>query len=296
MPKLPSGLKLYIAKLAVIDFKGRTDWFRCPSGHFWFMTPNLTVSPPPYSLTTEITFDFISAPVPRSRREAAQFVHVYLEDPTHGIFWRGDWLDTFEQTYSLSADDLKFWKEWMAANEDFLDDTIVACQAQAAHNSQLSGYKGLPGEYMIFMTLPANSVGKEIVPSRIQHYKLSQLMVRKHRLPESVRQMDYELAVNYVAGDLQDHGYRITFANRSRTESPSLVAESRNGKIAVQVTVARAPEDASYSQSDIARIKAYAPAGTSEYGFAAVGLLPTAPRSPNGDPGFHIKYAGIKKV
>lgn len=296
MPQLPSGLKLYISKLAIIDFQGENNWFRCPPGHFWFMTPNLSVSPPPYSPTSEITFDFLSAPVPQSRREAAQFVHVYLEDPVYGMFWRGDWLDTFTDTYSLSNEDINFWKEWKVSNEDFLDNTINACQEQATQNSKLCGYKGFPGEYMIFMTLPANSIGKEIVPSRIKPYPLSQLMLRKHRLPESVKQMDYELAVNLVVDDLQNHGYRITFVNKNRTEMPSLIAESQIAKIAVQIVVARVPDEAKYTQSDIIQLKNCSPSSIQEFGLASIELLPTAPRSPNGDQGFHIKYEGIKKT
>ena len=62
------------------------------------MTPNLTVSAPPYSPSDEIVFDFLSAPVPTTREEAAQYVHIYLEDPVHGMFWRGDWLDQRQPT------------------------------------------------------------------------------------------------------------------------------------------------------------------------------------------------------
>jgi hypothetical protein len=297
MPELPSGQKLYISKLSVIDFQGRADWFRCPAGHFWFMTPNLTLSPTPFSPRDEIIFDFLSAPVPTTRQEAAQYVHVYLEDPVDGMFWRGDWLDSFEITFDLNPEDRAFWRSWLSDNQNFLDETVVACRKQAASNQNMSGtYQKFPGEYMIHMTMPANSVGKEIVPSRIKPYALSQLMERRHKLPESVKQLDYEVAVNYVAADLQDHGYRIHSANQDRTTSPSLILQSRVGNLAVRVVVARAPDEAVFSASDIAELKACSPNDVTEFGFACVGLLPTVPRSQDGHQGFHMKYEGIKRV
>ncbi|HHU16487.1 MAG TPA: hypothetical protein GXZ62_15005 [Lentisphaerae bacterium] len=297
MPELPSGLRLYISKLAVVDFQGRTDWFRCPSGHFWFMTPNLTVSAPPYSPSDEIVFDFLSAPVPTTREEAAQYVHIYLEDPVHGMFWRGDWLDNFEASLDLKEEDRTYWRSWLRDNQDFLDETVAACRKQAASNENMSGtYQQFPGEYMIHMTMPANSIGKEIVPSRVKPYALSQLMERKHKLPDSVKQLDYEVAVNYVAADLQDRGYRVRSANRDRTSSPSLIVQSRSGSMALRVVVARAPDEAHFSATDVAQLKACSPTDVTEFGFACIGLLPTAPRSEAGQQGFHMKYEGIKKV
>ena len=260
-------------------------------------TPNLTLSPPPYSPSDEIVFDFLSAPVPTTREEAAQYVHIYLEDPVHGMFWRGDWLDTFDTSFDLRPEDKAFWQSWLRDNGDFLDETVTACQRQAATNQNMSGtYQKFPGEYMIYMEMPANSVGKEIVPSRIKLYALSQLMQRKQKLPDSVRQLDYEVAANYVSADLQDHGYTVVSASRTRTSSPSLVAESRGGTLAVRVVVARAPDEAGFSDSDIADLRACSATDVTEFGFACVGLLPTAPRSPEGHQGFHMKYEGIKRI
>jgi len=297
MPNLPSGLKVYISNLSIVDFQGTTEWFSCPRGHFWFMTPNLTMSAPPYLPTSEVVFDFLSAPVPKSRSEAMQFVHVYLEDVEEGIYWRGDWLDTFAETYPLSPVDTEYWDRWLTKNGDFFDKTIMSCEAQAVHNRRLSGsYRGFPGEYMIHMTQAATSVGKEIVPSRIKPYSLSQLMARKHRIPDSVKQTDYEMALGYVARDLQNQGYEVTSASKSYKESPSLIAELHNAKIAVQIVVARAPDDAIFAQSDIVRLKRSSPAGIHAYGFAAIGLLPTTPRSADGCPGFYIKFDGIVNV
>lgn len=149
---------------------------------------------------------------------------------------------------------------------------------------------------MIHMTMPANSIGKEIVPSRVKPYALSQLMERKHKLPDSVKQLDYEVAVNYVAADLQDRGYRVRSANRDRTSSPSLIVQSRSGSMALRVVVARAPDEAHFSATDVAQLKACSPTDVTEFGFACIGLLPTAPRSEAGQQGFHMKYEGIKKV
>ena len=297
MPELPSGLKLYVSKLAVIDFQNRTDWFRCQPGHFWFMTPNLTLSPPPYAPTDEIIFDFLSAPIPTSRAEAAQFVHVYHEDHNHGIFWRGYWLDDFEHSCPLSSEDRVSWHQWLTDNQDFLDDTISACKKQAKFNQEMTGnYPASPDEYMIHMTMPANSVGKELLPERIQLYTLSQLMQRKHKLPSAVRQLDYELAVNFVATNLQGQGYEIDSVNRDRGSCPSILMRSKTSRLAVRVIAVRAPDKANFSQSDITELKSCSQKEITEFGFACVGLLPTAPRSPDGQPGFHIKYEGLQSV
>lgn len=297
MPELPSGLRLYLAKLSIIDFQGRTDWFRCPPGHFWFMTPNLSLSSPPFSPTDEIIFDFLSAPVPTTRQEAAEFVQVLVEDRDHGIYWRGDWLDTFETTFDLAPEDRAAWRAWLPDNLDLLDIAISASERQAASNQNMTGsYTKFPGEYMIYMTIPAHSIGKEIVPSRIQPYALSQLMERKHKLPESVKQLDYEVAVNHVAADLQDHGYRTPSANRDRSACPSLIAQSATGALAVRVCVSRAPDEALCSEADIAALKNCLSTDITQCGIARVGLLPALPRSPEGNQGFHLKYAGIERL
>lgn len=297
MPQLPSGIKLYLSKLSVIDFERHTEWFRCPEGHFWFMTPNLSVSLPPYKPTDEIVLDFLSAPIPKSREEAKQFVHVLFEDPVHGMYWRGDWLDSFENTFHMSTNDRVHWKEWLDRNQDFLDLTIKACFDQAATNKAMIGtYKNFPGEYMINMMMTANSIGKEIVPQKIKIYPLSELTGRKHRLPESIRQADYEVAVQIVGNDLSEQGFRIAFADKSPEAYPSLIAETRTGRIGVKVVVARAPDEASFTQSDIEKLKSSVSGPYLGFAIAPVGLLPTSPRSPEGDPGFHVKYNGIKKV
>lgn len=255
------------------------------------------MSSPPYKPTDEIVLDFLSAPIPNSREEAKQFVHVLLEDPAHGIYWRGDWLDTFETTFQMSKDDRDHWRGWLDRNQDFLDLTIKACFDQAAASQAMVGaYKNFPGEYMIHMKMPANSLGKEIVPQRIGIYALSELMQRKHRLPESIRQADYELAVQIVGNDLSEQGFRIAHTDRSPDAYPSLIAETRTGQVGVKVVVARAPDEASFTNRDVEELKSSVSGPFLGFAMAPVGLLPTSPRSPEGDPGFHVKYNGLKKV
>ena len=297
MPQLPSGTKLHIAKLSVIDFGLDTEWFRCPAGHFWFMTPNLTMSSPPYKPADEIFLDFLSAPIPKSREEAKQYVHILFEDSVHGIYWRGDWLDTFESTYQMSTKDRDHWRGWLDQNQDFLDLTIKACFDQAAANQSMVGtYKKYTDEYMIHMKMSANSIGKEIVPDRIGLYTLPQLMERKHRLPESIKQTDYEFALKIVENDLSEQGFRNALVHRPREAYPSVIAEMRTGWIGVKVIVARAPDEASFTSSDIEKLKSSASGPFDDYAIALVKLLPNCPRSPQGEPGFYVKYNGIKKV
>ena len=66
--------------------------------------------------------------------------------------------------------------------------------------------------------------------------------------------------------------------------------------MALRVVVARAPDEAHFSATDVAQLKACSPTDVTEFGFACIGLLPTAPRSEAGQQGFHMKYEGIKKV
>lgn len=296
MPQLPSGLKVYLSNLAVIDLQGRKDWFKCAPGHFWYLTPNLTESPPPYRPQDEITLDFQSAPVPADRDEAMHFVHVFLEDPGWGIYWRGDWMADFHDTYPLSKDDRNFWLGWMGQNNDFLDLLIQKATAQSREVQGLTGiYSKSPRESMIGMKMPAYCLGKEIVDERVFFYALSQLMQRTHRLPAGILQLDYETAFGVVANDLRQSGFTILETERDYEADYSLIAKDPSGtQVAVKVTTTRAPLEPAFTKAEVARLKRI-PRGRRNY-MAPVGLLATAERSPDGHQGFHLKYTGIVEV
>ena len=295
MPQLPSGLKVYLSSLAVVDFQGRTDWLRCPESHFWYLTPNLSVSPPPYRPQDEITLDFQSAPVPLSRVEAMHFVHVLLEDPEFGIYWRGDWLPDFHESYPLSKDDRNFWLSWMGQNVDFLDNLISSARTQSVAVRDVTGqYKNSPRDYMIGMRMPAWCLGKEVVDERVFFYPLSQLIARSHRLPPSIQQLDYETAVNIVEQSLDQQGFRITNAERNYEGDFSLLADGRTGKIAVKVTTRRAPLEPTFTKDEVERLKRLPHA--QRFFMAPVGLMPVAERSPDGHVGFYSKYEGLIEV
>ncbi|NCC52518.1 MAG: hypothetical protein EOM20_15050 [Spartobacteria bacterium] len=232
-----------------------------------------------------------------TRKEVAQYIHVFFIDPVHGMFWRGDWLDNFEDSCALTQEDRGFWRSWLRDSQDFLDEAMDDCRRQAASNQNMSGtYEKFSGEYMIHMTMPASSLGSRIIPSRIKPYTWTQWMEREHKLPESVRQLDYEMAVNFVTADLQDHGYITQRVNRDRISSPSLIAQSRSGALAVRIVVARAPNEANFSASSITELKAGSPTDVTEFAFACVVLLPAAPRLEDGRQVFYMKYEGIKRV
>jgi len=295
MPLLPSGLKAYLSSLAVVDFQGRVDWFRCPKGHFWYLTPNLSVSPPPYRPQDEITLDFQSAPVPQNRDEAMHFVHVLLEDPEIGVFWRGDWLPDFHETYSLTKEDRNFWLGWIGQNDDFLDHVISSAREQSDAILNVTGqYKNIPRDSMIGMRMPAFCLGKEVVDEKVFFYPLSQLLEKSHRLPSSVQQLDYETAVSIVEQELRQLRFRITNSERDREADFSLIAEGEIGDIAVKVTTRRAPVELSFTKEDVARLKRLPRA--KRFFMAPVGLVPVAERSPDGHLGFHVKYEGLIEV
>ena len=295
MPQLPSGLKVYLSSLAVVDFQGRKDWFRCPEGHFWYLTPNLSVSPPPYRPQDEITLDFQSAPVPENRDEAMHFVHVLLEDPEFGIYWRGDWLPDFHETHPLSNEDRNFWLGWIGQNDDFLDHLISSAREQSVAIRNVTGeYKNIPRESMIGMRMPAWCLGKEVVEERVFFYPLSQLLAKSHRLPSSVQQLDYETAVNIVGQALHEQGCRIIHADRDYETDLSLLAESKIGTIAIKVTTRRAPMEPTFTKDEAARLKRLPRA--QRYFMAPVGLMPVAERSADGHLGFHAKYEGLVEI
>ncbi len=295
MPQLPSGLKLYLSSLCVLDLQGRTDWYKCGPRNFWHLTPNLTASPPPYRPQDEITLDFVSAPVPKSRDEAMQFVHVLLEDPEFGIYWRGDWMPTFHDNYPLSKDDRNYWLNWIGQNDDFLDHVIAEAQKQEAALQQVTGkYKKAPSDYMIGMKMPAFCLGKEIVDERVFFYPLSQLMQRRHRLPSGLCQMDYEVGLNVVGSQLQQAGFKVERVNNDFSGDFSFLASSKGARFAVKVITVRAPDEPNASRDDTFRLKRVREG--QRFLVAPVGLLPVAERSPEGHQGFHVKFEGFIEV
>lgn len=295
MPQLPSGLKLYLSSLSVLDIQGRPDWFRCGPGNFWHLTPNLTVSPPPYRPQAEITLDFVSAPIPKNRDEAMEFVHVLLEDGEFGMYWRGDWMPTFHDNYPLSKEDRQFWLNWIGQNDDFLDHVIDEANKQVVALQNVTGkYKNVPRDSMIGMKMPAWCLGKEIVEDRVFFYPLSQLMQRKHRLPSNLRQMDHEVAMTVVGTELQHRGFQIAEVNQSCLSHLSFLAVAKGTNYAVKVTAVRAPDEPTFSRDDTFRLKQEHKA--KRYLMAPVGLLPVAERSAAGQQGFHVKFEGFVEV
>ena len=295
MPQLPSGLEVIIANLAIVDLEGRQDWFCCPEGQFWFMTPNLTVSPPPYGPREEIQLDFLSAPVPNDYNEATEFVQVLIKDPVEGIFWRGDWLPDFHETYPLRGEDQKFWFGWLEEKKDFLDHVISSAQMQSYKNRDLSGKYGQYWDNaMIGMQIPSHCLGNEIVEDRIFMYPLSQVLERSHRLPSSLQQLDYELAVKIVGEQLIQEGHQITQTVRDYSANISLLAEGPEGPIAVKVISNRAPNLPECSARDVDYLKQFEAA--EKYFIAPVSLMRNMKRSPEGAEGFFGKYEGLVEV
>jgi hypothetical protein len=261
------------------------------------LTPNLTLSPPPYDPSDEITLDFQSAPVPRNRDEIMDFVLVLLKDPKAGIFWCGYWLTDFHDRHPLSKEDRNFWLGWIGQPrmEKFLDDAISAAHAQSLAIRNVSGkYRNFPEDYMIGMKLPAWGMGDEIVADQVFFYQLSDLMEKSHRLPASVLQLDYETALSMVEKSLREEGFNIADTEDDYLGDFSLIAEGEIGKIAVKVTTRRGPEEPGFTPDEVERLKRKPRA--SKFFMAPVGLLPVGGRSPEGHQGFHVKYDGLVEV
>ena len=289
---LPSGLKVSLALNAILDLNSKDSWYNCPSGDFWFITPNLSVASPPYLPTQEIVCDYLSAPVPGSREEAMEYVHVYVDDSVNGPFWRGDWMDTFHVTYPLSAADKAVWRKWVSERGNFLNALIRIASKQADRAAR--GWKEiLTGEGMRGYAIKSKNVPKQSPEAHGNLYSLSQRITQCHRLPSSLKQRDYDAAVNVVASDLKQKGMSVLSAERDRSAPYSLVAQGASRKVAVKITVVWAPNEPTYTPEQEHDLQAFARKNNLSCAMAPVGFASGAARSPEGHRGFYVKFGGI---
>ena len=294
---LPSGLRGRISyERVIIDFGNIKKWLRCPRGHLWIATPNISISSPPYRPKDQIAVEEISAPAPKSREEAMEFVHVYIEGEDHTLYWRGDWMDSFHKSYPLDQKDRNAWTEWVSTTSEFLDDLIRFANNQAAKASDLVEYL----EPVPFVRY--SLVSTSVIPNQTtreepdQPYKLSELMGRSYKLTSGMRQMDYETAVDVVARWLVDQGHQIVSAVRHRGASCSIIAKSAKVTVGIKVTTTRDPNDPGYGEDDVLALRAYCTGKTNRCAIAPVGLMPGTKRSADGHLEFYVKYNGLISV
>jgi hypothetical protein len=124
-------------------------------------------------------------------------------------------------------------------------------------------------------------------------YTLSQRVSCSHRLTSAIRRLDYDVALNIVASDLEKKGMRILGGGHDQSEPHSLVVEGPRGKVAVKVVAMRAPEQLSVNIEDKQNLKCFARANSLSSDMAVVGLMPGAERSSDGHQGFFAKYQGL---
>ena len=293
--ELPSGLCLRVSSNAIVDLTEHDDWFRCPGGHFWLRTPNLSMKSPPYTPEDEIVFDCMSAPVPTSRAEATEYVHVYVEHPSAGAYWRGDWMSDFHVSYELSRSDRAAWRAWVKQSGQFLDGVIALASKQAdlaaRKGEQPKAGEGIYGEGIVSQEVPKRDVGLNPVL-----YSLSQRLNSSHRLPSAIQQLDYEMACEVVGSDVEKKGMRIVAAERDRSAPCSIVAEGPGKKVAVKVVVARAPHEVLLPEDQARVLKAFAREHGLTSAIAPVGLMTGAERRPDGQQGFYVKYEGLVEI
>ncbi len=294
---LPSGLRGRISYSAVImNFSNIKKWLRCPRGHLWIATPNISISSPPYRPEDQIVVEEISAPAPKSRKEAMEFVHVYIGGEDHTLYWRGDWMDSFHESYPLDQKDRKAWTEWVSTTGEFLDDLIRSATNEAARAADLGEYLE-PVPFVRYSLVSASGIPKQTTHEAAdQLYKLSELMGRSYKLTSGMRQMDYETAVDATARWLVDQGYQIVSADSHRGASCSLIAKSAKGTVDIKVTTTRPPNDPGYGEDDVRTLWAYCTGKTNRCAIAPVGLMPGTKRSADGHPEFYVKYNGLVSV
>jgi hypothetical protein len=142
MPTLPSGISLALSAAPIPERLG-PDWFSCPEGHFWYETPDVALSPPPYTpQTQDILMDFKHAPVPTSHAELARYLAVLQQGPDGRWWWAGDTLAAFPRYLLLDDADLAAWRAWLDREETrrAMDEWIERCRRQAASNRDARGF------------------------------------------------------------------------------------------------------------------------------------------------------------
>jgi hypothetical protein len=107
---------------------------------------------------------------------------------------------------------------------------------------------------------------------------------------------DYNLALQSVAGQMEQEGYVILGGSNSPNEAYSLVLQRAGTLTAVKVINARAPEEPAYHSDETKRLKEFAAQnGIGVCAMALVGLM-SAGLSPEGEEGFYMKFEGLKIV
>jgi hypothetical protein len=255
------------------------------------------MSPPPYTPTDEIALEEVSAPIPKNRVEAMEFVHVYIEGADHGVYWRGDWMGSFHETYPLSTEDKRAWLQWVSMTGELLDGVMKCAAKEAARAAAIKNVlEAAP--VVRYSVVPSNEINawRAVHQDADRVYKLSELMSRSYRVTFGMRQMDYETAVNAVAAGLHDQGYAIVHAERGRNAPCSLIAQNPRESVGIKVAVVRTPDVPGYSDEEVIALRRSCARKVDRCAVAPVGLAPGTRRSPEGHQEFYIKFQGLVNV
>jgi|GEM_PF-6467439 hypothetical protein len=114
--------------------------------------------------------------------------------------------------------------------------------------------------------------------------------------PQELAQLDYELALNAVAGVSKKQGYEIAGGEKNKDASYSLVLQNADGYTAVKITTIRAPEQPAYTPTEVDDLRRFAARnGIPRCAMAPVGLWP-AELDEDGRQGFYVNYKGLVQV
>jgi hypothetical protein len=129
---LPSGLIVWLSANHIME--PDRNWFKAPKNHFWHAIPDDEVNSPPFAREDTFIRRYVHSPIPASREEMAQYVHVNIGHSDDSLYWRGDVLSDFPRYGPLDADDMAAWNTWKASDEvqQFLDRVIAYCKTQSA--------------------------------------------------------------------------------------------------------------------------------------------------------------------
>ena len=132
--RLTSGLEFGIG--ADMIFEPGTQWFPCPPNHFWYWTPDLKLSPPPYMPNQTILRDAKHAEVPATVEGLYPYLIVMVMLPDGTVHWPGEWFADF--LARLSPADRQEVDEWLRTEkaQQFLSAELDRCRTQAEFNEK----------------------------------------------------------------------------------------------------------------------------------------------------------------
>jgi tetratricopeptide (TPR) repeat protein len=137
LPQLPSGRMVGLSRECIVEPGAIRA--RCPEGHFWLETPDLSVHAPPFAREGEILRHVVHAPLPKSPAEMARYIEVIENIAESRGRPTGVRFDCTVRPPDWSEEDWRAFEDWKrdesARIEAFLEEALELCREQVEANS-----------------------------------------------------------------------------------------------------------------------------------------------------------------